>query len=140
MIKIKVLLFPIILILSASSNAGLCEELFTYSSAQVMNTVDTKKARLISQFELDSDASVEGTLKKQILSALSEYDEYSENDLERALADTDDGSAMITIAQSKKTKRLYTIVQFFLGDTEVGNIFSLYSSKKLAELGDGDCR
>lgn len=125
---------------SLGTNADLCDELFTYQDGQVMNRIDKRKARIISQLELWPESRAEGAIKRQLIKAVSEFRIQQDNDLENALAETDDNSAIITIAQSKKTRKLYTIVQFFRGDTEVGNVFSLYSSRQLAELGDGDCR
>ena len=136
----RVLLLSFTYILTATANASLCDDLFTYQSGQVMNRVDGNKVKVISEFDLFPEMNVGDIVKSQVLSTLSEYGDYQEGDLDQALRDTDDSSALITIVQSKRTKVLFSIVQVFMGDTEVGNVFSLNSQKKLAELGDGECR
>lgn len=117
--------------------AGVCDQLFSYSDGQVMNEVDASKARVITKFDLLPGADVEGALERQVMSLVSEYGATT---VAEGLADNDDEMIMVTIAQNKRTRRLFTVVQMFMGDTETGKVFSLYSSQELAELGDGECR
>lgn len=124
-------------LLSGIANANICKDLFLDRPGQVSHQIDTKKARLISKFYLTTGSVAEGALQRQVMRLMTEY---GSTNFQEAITDTDDDSILVTIAQSKETRRLYTMIQAFMGDTETGKVFSFYSSKAIAELGDGDCR
>lgn len=124
------------LLFTSLAGASVCDSLFTYEDGQAINEVDKKKARVISTFKLTADSNAQGVLQKQVMTVLGEYGNSNFRD---AVLDTDDNEILVTVAQNKKTKKMYTIVQAFLGDTETGKVFSFYSSRELAELGDGEC-
>jgi|GEM_PF-5550643 len=133
--------FFLILLVSGFSSLtfaveDVCESLFVYEDGQIMNSVAEEKGRVLSSFTLVPGAIASGTLQKQVMDLIGEYGASS---VEEAILLTDDGAIEVTIVQAKKTRKIYTMIQTFFGDTESGKVFSFYSSKALAELSDGNC-
>lgn len=124
------------LVFSSIASANVCEKLFTYEEGQALNRVDESKVNTISEFKLTADSIVYGLLEAQVMEVMGDY---GNTNFIEAVLDTDDEEVLVTIAQNKQTKEVFTIVQAFMGDTETGKVFSVSSSVELAELGDGEC-